>query len=280
MLAPRNLDELNDIILDCGLLDKNYSKDTLRIVLSTLKAAGCQISRPSKSNNNKYVLYSHPFKLEISNPEITALKTVFTNIMGDGDCKKVIQFDLFIKKLCSQIDNEQTVAKLLAISPFKRVKDDVYKIVLEQIDKHNIFKISYLSPSKKTSVHELIFSKVFIKSNKAYLEGQDVKTSKVCIFNLDRVKAIYDIREGDKIFVPSVYSVKYKLKNISKHIIQTNQQVVESTDDGVIILGEFSNKFFAIQHCLALGEDCTVLEPKECREEIIKKLMELENVYK
>ena len=68
--SPKSLNELCEIVKNDSHINKEISKDTIRCDINTLKAGGCVISKPSKSNNFKYQIISHPFKLNISKEEL------------------------------------------------------------------------------------------------------------------------------------------------------------------------------------------------------------------
>ena len=72
---------LNNVLTECGLVDKYYSADTIRIAISTLKAFGCKIDRPCKSTKFKYRLSYHPFSLSYLNLiKKTCLKQVLNTL--------------------------------------------------------------------------------------------------------------------------------------------------------------------------------------------------------
>ena len=55
--------------------------------------------------------------------------------------------------------------------------------------------------------------------------------------------------------------------------------MLESAEGGWIVEGRYYNEFFAVQRILSFGASCTVLEPSELREEVIRKLKSMRNVY-
>jgi len=83
---PLSDDELNEKLQTNIQGSRNLSKDTICIYINTLRAIGCEISRPSKKNEYKYVLKTHPFKLIISNDEISTIIEVRKYISSLKDC--------------------------------------------------------------------------------------------------------------------------------------------------------------------------------------------------
>ena len=278
MDAPRNLEELNALIADCGLIDKNYSDDTLRITISTLRELGCEIARPCKSNNNKYELVYHPFSLQISDAEIQALKTIYSNLTKDS-YKRALAFDTLINKLATQVCNNDTANKLFGITSFKKINSEVLETIKLQDGKHNTLTISYYSPTNKLGQYTFVFGKIFLKNNKLYIEGTDTVNNKNYVFNLTRVKKIENIIESETKYIPTTCKVKYRLRNASSHELPIKQNIESINENEAIIVGEFANSFFATQQMLSYGLDCTVIEPLEIKDKVINQLMEMKNIY-
>ena len=279
MVAPRDLSELNNVLTECGLVDKYYSADTIRIAISTLKAFGCKIDRPCKSTKFKYRLSYHPFSLSITDEEVNALKTLYSGMTRNGDYKVAIQYNELFNILIENTFDEEAAGKLRNITAFYKINPNVYEKILSEDGKHNILTILYSTPLKQTSTKQFVFGKIFLKSNKLYVEGYDVNINKPVCYNLSRIKEVIKIEKGDSDYKPQTCKVKYLLRNSDYHVI-SSEAVTEKMEDGVLKVEEvFSNKFFAVQHILSLGADCTILEPADVREDVIGKLLELSKIY-
>ena len=279
MVAPRDLNDLNTLISECGLVDKNYSNDTIRIALSTLKAAGCVISRPCKATGFKYKLISHPFALSISEEEIAALKSLYANMTRGSDYKIAVKFNELFNTLAEHTFNRETAGELRNITSFHKIEPAVYEAILKEEGKNNILSIIYANPAKKLSEKKFVFGRIFLKSNKLYVEGYDLETKKTVCYNLSRIREVISSLPCDAEYKPEVYKVKYLLKNYDHHPIDDDVRVEKVEHNVVTVEMEFTNKFFAVQHILSLGADCTVLEPQNIRDEVIAKLMELRKIY-
>ncbi len=279
MIAPRDLQELNTLISECGLVDKNYSSDTIRIALSTLKAAGCNISRPSKTSGFKYKLISHPFALKITGDEINALKTLYANMTRGSDYKVAVKFNELFEVLAEHTFNDETAGELRNITGFYKIEPDVYDKLLARDGKNDIFTIAYATPTKKISTKKFVLGRIFLKSNKLYVEGFDTETKKNVCYNMSRIREIIKFEAGNIEYKPEVYKIKYSLKNYDNYTLGNDVKVEKVENNLGIVEVEFTNKFFAIQHILSLGSDCTVLAPDDIKNEVIAKLMELRKIY-
>lgn len=280
MLEPKSIDELNALVTECGLVDKNYSKDTIRIALSTLKAIGCEISRPCKSSDFKYKLLSHPFSLKISELEIQSLKTLYNNIVKGDNLKKALDFKSFLDTLAKHTCNDDIYAILNSFTAFKKVEKSVYETLIAQDGKHNTLEITYSNPSNnKPSKKTFIYGSMFLKTNKLYVEGIDVSSNKNVVLNASRIVSIDSVTESRVPYKTETFKIKYTLTNPELHTLDESQKVLKTKKNEILVETEFKNGFFALQHVLSLGQDCTVVEPESLKEDVIKKLTELRRIY-
>ena len=49
--GPKSFEEIRDFLIDCGIVTKEYSIDTIRIDLNTLKIMGCEITKATKDKS-------------------------------------------------------------------------------------------------------------------------------------------------------------------------------------------------------------------------------------
>ena len=77
---PCTFEEIKEFFISSNIVDREYSIDTIRIDLNTLKYIGCEISKATKRTNNKYVLLSHPFQLTFNEDEIATLAKIYKNL--------------------------------------------------------------------------------------------------------------------------------------------------------------------------------------------------------
>lgn len=280
MVAPRDLDDLNKLVSDCGLVDKNYSSDTIRLALSTLKALGCEISRPCKLTDSKYVLLSHPFMLDFSPEEINSLRTVYSNLTKQDGYKTAVTFHKLILKLNERIYNQDTVNRLLGITGFANIEQSLFDKILDQIDAHNTIAISYKSPKGKITNHNIVFDKLYFRNNKLYMTGLDIDIDKHITLLVNRIASLDVVKVSDENIKSEAYEIIYELKNADKFKLPSGHKVVKIGKNGVaIVKGVCANDFFAMQHILSLGASATLLEPSDLREKIVNKLKEMRNIY-
>ena len=81
MKTPLTLDEIISIFRANKIINKEFSKDTIRITINTLRASGCNIAKPTSETQNRYVLKKHPFGIKVSEKQIEALVKIRSGIL-------------------------------------------------------------------------------------------------------------------------------------------------------------------------------------------------------
>ena len=64
--SPKTIDEINDILFNDKYIREKFSADTIRNYINSLRSAGCEITKATKSNNNKFTLVKNPCEFKIS----------------------------------------------------------------------------------------------------------------------------------------------------------------------------------------------------------------------
>ena len=50
--GPKKFEDIRQFVIDCGVADRAYSIDTIRIDINTLKKIGCEITKATKRNKS------------------------------------------------------------------------------------------------------------------------------------------------------------------------------------------------------------------------------------
>ena len=79
-IKPSTFEEIKEFLIESNIVTREYSIDTIRIDLNTLKYIGCDISKATKRTDNKYILRSHPFQLQLSPEEVNTLAKIYKHI--------------------------------------------------------------------------------------------------------------------------------------------------------------------------------------------------------
>ena len=72
-IEPLSVDELNQRFQADPLIQKQVSQDSIWLYINTLRELGCEISRPSPSNEFRHELQYHPFGVHLQSDELSSL---------------------------------------------------------------------------------------------------------------------------------------------------------------------------------------------------------------
>ncbi len=280
MEAPRTLDEIRNIFIELKLMEDTNSSDILRIDLNTLRTMGCEISRASAKTKFRYVLKKHPFMLGITSEEIGNLKKIYKKIKDNSNLLLMLKYDEFFKKLAVYIDDENVKEELYGISVLKNYQTDLINELIKDCRQNRILKLLYKSAgSKDYTEKEITPLRLVYRNDKVYLCGYDHSKKESVVLNIARIKSILSRIAGNDDIEVKTTKIKFFLKSFGISEIQENETIVEKSEKGFLIEGNYYNDFWAMQRILSFGSDCTVIEPEDFKEKIIQKIKSMREIY-
>lgn len=280
IMAPRSLDEIKQALIKFKIIDKTHSDDTLRIDLSTIKAMGCKLSRPTVKDNYKYVLLKHPFALTIEDDEIRLLKRIYNKVKMNADVQLLIEYhDLFLK-IASFIYDVEIKERLYGISLLKSYDVNMLKELLIDCAQERILNLIYMKPTtKKEEEKNVVAKKLVFQNDKLYLHCYDLKKSDFVVLQIKRILKINSRYFSEGKISEKSTKLKFQIKDFGIEMLSDEENIIKADDNGYVVEGSYFNEFYAMQRVLSFGVNCTVLEPLEFRKKVIAKLKEMRKVY-
>ncbi len=280
VVMPRSLAEIREKLISYNVMDEDQSDDILRIDMNTLKEIGCEISRADIKNGGKYYLLKHPFSLKVSEEEIKNLKKVYRLIKNKANISQMLEYDELFRKLASYIYDEENREKFLGILAFKHYDLNKLKKYIEDCENNLVLDLLYESPlSKKCLRKQFLPQELVFRSDKLYLHGVDIQLQKEAVLKVSRIATVYSRTAQNVKFERNKFEVKFKLKSFKNEPKPDNEHILEIKNGEYTVLGSYHNSFYAMQRMLFYGSDCVVLEPQHFRENVIKRLKEIRDVY-
>lgn len=277
--GAKTFEEIRQLLIDCGVVDKEYSIDTIRIDINTLKAIGCKITKATKRNDHKYGLLYHPMNLVLTSEEVKTLKKIYKKISKMASPYKILQYHKFFKKLSDMVIDDEIKNQILGISILKGEKVDIVEELVKDETKNNKVKILYKPAGHPEEEYEISIEKLGLKNNKLYVFCYNHTTSQRTFLNVSRIKAIvckmFD--KGSSFGLDT--KVRFKLDYFNDYALEKNETILEKKNNCAIVEGRYFNEFIAIQRILSFGSDCVVIEPSEIKEIVINKLKEMRSMY-
>lgn len=278
--APRTMEEIKKAFIEFNIIEAGQPEDILRIDLNTLREMECDITKATAKTDYKYVLKKHPFALKITQEEIALLKKVYKKVKDCSNIVLLLKYDELFKKLASHVTDNTIKEQLYGLSILKSFDLEFIHELIDDCKNQRILKLIYRNPElKKESEKKVSAQKIVFQNDKIYLYGYDIEKSESVILNVKRIKSILSRILGGSGIEVKTTCVKFFLKNFGVTDIEENETVIETCKDGFIIEGKYHNEFVAVQRILSFGSNCTVMEPQEFKEKIIKKLKEMRKNY-
>ena len=279
--APRSLEDIREAFIKYNIMDSSNSDDILRIDLNTLKTMGCEISRADRRTNNKFVLLNHPFKICITEEEISVLKRAYNKFKQTVDFETLIQFDELLKKVSDYMQDNDLKEELLGISSLKYFPKETLKALRSACENKNSVTIQFKKPTEKNAVElELVAEKVVLQNDKLYLYGVDKKTKESIYLNVKRILKLLSIKESDEDITAKTFTTKFYIKEFGVSGLDDCEKILSgSLQEGFIIEGQYHNEFYATQRILSFGSNCKIIEPESFKEKIVVILKKMRDIY-
>ena len=277
--APRSLEEIRTEFIKLNIMEEFHSDDILRIDLNTLRTMGCEITRSSAKTGYKYVLTSHPYLLNLDSEDINLIKKIYKKIKDNADIKNLLEYDALFKKIASFVKNEETKEALYGISVLKNFDIQMIEDLYENCSQERILKLIYKNPdTKEISEKEIATERITFQNDKIYLYGIDLTKKERVMLNVKRIKKVIASTFKNNIEVKKI-NTKFLINNFGISALETNETIIEETENGFLVEGIYHNEFIATQRVLSFGANCTVIEPIDFRKRIIQKLKDMRNNY-
>ena len=278
-IKPCTFEELKDFLIQSNIVNREYSIDTIRIDLNTLKYIGCEISKATKKTNNSYILRSNPFQLFISEDEAQILSKIYKGIYKNLSIDRLLEYDDLFEKITTLISDENIKEYLRGISILKGLDKKLIQELLADARKHTRLTISYLAGNTKDIEYDITIEKLGFRSDKLYIYCYNHSIGKRTFLNFSRLKKVLvrqlrsdDIDTNDTI-------VEFNLNNYKDYVLETNEEIVNTNGDMATVRGAYYTDFIALQRVLSFGPDCVVLSPEGIKTTLIEKLQSMREQY-
>lgn len=279
LMGPKTFEEMKEFLVDCGFTNQQYSIDTARMDLNALKAIGCEISKAIKTNDYKYSLISHPFKVKIMPLEVFFIREAYKHICKTCSPSTLLDYHNLFAKLANIASSEEMSEELLGISLLKGMNLDIIQDLVADEKHHNKIQIAYSSTKDKEVIYDITLERLGLRSNKLYAFCYNHTLGKRTFLRVSKIRKIISkfFDKGSKFGLDT--HVKFRLTRSYLYPLEPNETVIETTPEALVIEGRYYNDFIAMQRILSFGNDCVVIEPVEMKELIIEKLLEMKELY-
>ena len=281
LIKPRTIEELVEIIKNDSHFNKEISKDTIRFDINTLRAGGCIIQKPSSSNNHKYQLIYHPFKLNFSLEELKVFTELRDKLSSEISLDEVFILNNLYEKIVSlTLDNDI----MQNINDTKALPDINPQIVQELFNlKNKKVQIKYNSPQYGIEDTDIIPINIIYENKKVYLWAYHYKYQKNSLFEFSKILKINSVYiYTDNIAPCKTFKVIYEIENDAVHAFELKdyEKILEKKNNIIRVEANVANEFMFIQRLFLFGRNFRIIEPDFFRERLINKIKLIQKGYK
>ncbi len=283
---PYSEEEINSYFSSDSIVSRTLSKDTICIYINTLRSMGCIISRPSRGNDYKYVLRSHPFGVHITDKGWHTLIELRKRLSCFEDWKLMYRIDRLLLSLANEVacsnQREEAINLVMSCPGFlNEAKINLINTLEKYCKEGRTIQINYKSPETGLKVIEVIADNIAFENGCFYLWCFNSMLEEIQYLRIDRIKEIKVVNLNLTTFSKTQQEATYSLRGLSAvtYEKEANEEILEKTSDTVVIKTILKNKFKFIQKMLSFGSDCTILSPLSIKEEFVLKLKKMEDLY-
>lgn len=277
--GPKSTNEINEAFVNNPYIKEKFSSDTLRIYINSLRTIGCNITKANKTTNNKYVLLSQPFNLEISSKQLKAISKIYKNIYTELSIKDLILLENIFSKISLLIENKETKNSLKELSFLKNINKDLLLELASHTEKHNQIQFLYNSPNSGKKEINIIADRIGFRSEKLYIWGYSTYHKDYAYFRIDRIIEIQSISLRNEQTEVEDIKVQYRLRSKNDYNPLKDEKIISKYENTYIIEKTGKSRFSIVQDLLYKGNKCEVLTPEDIKSEILEKLKGMEAIY-
>lgn len=278
-VKPCTFEEIKEFLIASNIVTREYSIDTIRIDLNTLKYIGCDISKATKRTENKYILRSHPFQLLLNEEEVNTLAKIYKHIYKNLSIARLLEYDNLFEKLANGVKDENVSEILRGISVLKGLDKTLIQELLNDAKRHTRLMISYSAGNTHDETYDITVEKLGFRSDKLYIYCFNHTIKKRTFLNFSRLKAVLARSLRSENVSSDDLIVEFNLKNYKNYELEDTEEIVSTEGDTALVKGAYYTDFIALQRVLFFGSDCVVVSPSELKENLIEKLQSMRKQY-
>ena len=279
--SPKSYLEIKDYFEKNEFIKESISIDTLRVYLTSLRMAGCEIIRAKKTEGSKYRMVSHPFELSLNADQIKSITKVYKALSKNIKLEELIMLDTFLYKLADRLHNKDFKEAIEAVSPLFGLDIALLYELLKCASAKRQITIEYNSPRSGVKPIEIIIDKLCFNNNKLYLYGTGLEYNQYTYLPVSRIKRIIEIKlKNAMIAPPENIIIGFEIKTRqSEFKLGEDEKIIEIKENSIVAELSTSNPFIAKQRILSLGCACKVLYPESFKNDIIETLKRMKEGY-
>ncbi len=257
-------------------------KDTVLNTVNSLRKGGFEIEKPKPSNDYKFKLISHNFKININEEQIEALHLMRNSLYYQNNYKLIFEINQIYNKIIELSQTQDTIDKIEATNYLRYVDKKILNTCLKLCKEKADAKLHYSSPLYGNEPLKIRAEKVIFTDNRLYLWSYSYKYNMPCYLRIDKIKEIQKDKVGDDSNIVLTNFVEYELTGnaVKKFIPKDEEIIVAQEKNRIVVKANVINKFYFFQRIISFADECKILSPENIRKDFVKHLDRVVGVYK
>ncbi|MGE0199728.1 MAG: helix-turn-helix transcriptional regulator [Candidatus Melainabacteria bacterium] len=187
---PMTMEVIQERFRNDSLTGKSLSTDSIWLYLNTLKALGCEISRPSPTNQFHYTLTGHPFHTVLTTSEWALLANVKTRLDETWSYQEILTLDHLLTRLGKLIRAEEAGAKNhydVTRSVDYGQQTPLLNLLEQSIDARELLLITYQSTQRGISSFYFLPEQLHYENGALYLQGSRLQRAEAVNLRVDHI---------------------------------------------------------------------------------------------
>lgn len=275
------INELIEILQSNPIVNKAISKDTIRVAINTLKSAGCEIERPTKTNNFKYKLLKHPFTFNLSDKELELFLSLREKYSNEISWQEVLLINDLYDEFAALTCNEKIIEKVHDSRPLAEINKQLLLEFADSKLQSKKVQITYVSPEYGEEDIDIIPQKIVYENGKLYLQCYSFKYKQNSLLSFERILRINVVNIKETYTQDEIYEVTYEITgdSINTFELKENERPLFLSPEVIKVVATVDNEFLFIQRILLFGCNVKIISPDFFRKKLINKLKLIQKGY-
>lgn len=263
--------------------NKIYTNEVILKYINTLKVCGFVFVR----EKDKYNLLNPPVRFDLPEEDIKAISIIESLAENFPEEKVKKEVKMFLRDLKRRL-NDRTQNVLLNIPKNDFIKINLnynkYKEKIKKYEKYCLdeqkLKIIYFDEAKNKISLMCQPDELKYKDDKVFFSVYNPVKAQIEDINLDNIIEVEQLPlKANSQKIPS--SVTFKLKNrlANAYNLHEGERLQDKSDDFIIVVNQFEDRHLLLKRLMRYGENCEVIYPKTCKEEMIKLIKDTLSLY-
>jgi len=289
---PHSVDELNQRFVTEKQVQRAVSEDSIWLYINTLKAVGCEISRPTETNGYRYALTYHPFGSALNTKDLETLIKIKPIAQTHLNYPDIMAFDRFFKTLLenSYEEDRKNLGKALFSStrsvdyePQQRLVDELVSAIHTQ----TLLFVTYKSLVKGQDHFYFLPEAIRYDNGVMYINGSRLGYEQLFMLRVDKIVQLENADE------PAIRAELTQMQSERLEVVvhfpeispsqwipfHMGETLMTDTNGGIEVHFKTRDTFMLKQKLFETGYPFRVLAPQSLKAELLESLLATKKIY-